>query len=78
MRTKTENDTERKALMNALMEVDLKDEAAFMDLCRKRAAVLLKVYTENYRWENQGSLGLSIPSHTYNPMQLPNGFKSTH
>lgn len=74
MKTKTENDIEREALMNALMEVDPNDEALFMEICRKRAAVLMKIYTSNYRWENNG-LGLSIPVTEYKQGVLANGFK---
>ena len=38
------------------------------------SAVLMKIYTSNYRWENNG-LGLAIPVTEYKQGVLANGFK---
>ncbi len=76
MRTNSELQNDLKAVNDYLMDEGVSTNSeTFMTLLQERARILCKIYTMNYKWENDG-LGLAIPAHSYNPNQLPNGFKS--
>ncbi len=56
IRTKTELKVEKAQLMDELMGMSMHDER-WVDVCSKRASVLVKIYTQEFRMERDGGLG---------------------